>query len=231
MSSPTDNSSLPVMPSGINFEKVDMRKINQILSTGSVNSLTPSERAYYDLMLMVRGFRMRMRSASGRIITKAGIIRLLKEQFHVSDWMARQIYADAINFFYGTDEITPKAWANLYAEKMEKWADQCFLMGDTKTATRLLTQAAKLRGADKAGEHEGDGSDEMRAPSTIIYTNKASDMGLPDPDAKEVETIIGSLPQIPEIVRDSIMEDAGLKKMNLQKRLFNVKQEFSPDEG
>ena len=47
--------------------------------------------------------------------TKAGIIKLLKNQYGVGDWTARQIFNDSINFFYAVDNVTPKAWANLYA--------------------------------------------------------------------------------------------------------------------
>lgn len=43
--------------------------------------------------------------------------------------MARQVYADSVNFFYSQENIRPQAFANLYAEKLEKWADSMFLTG------------------------------------------------------------------------------------------------------
>ena len=84
-------SELPVRPSRVDFEKVDLNQIQRILSTGTLDSLRPEEREYFSLMEMVRGLRARMRFTNGRMVTKAGIIRLLKsEPYSLSDWMARQ---------------------------------------------------------------------------------------------------------------------------------------------
>ena len=89
-----------IKPSRIDFDKVDINQIQRILSTGTLEALAPDEREYYSLMEMVRGLRARMR-INGKLVTKAGIIRLLKsEPYGLSDWMARQVYADSLNFFY-----------------------------------------------------------------------------------------------------------------------------------
>ncbi|MCS2369828.1 hypothetical protein NXV03_05455 [Phocaeicola vulgatus] len=68
-------SELPVRPSRVDFEKVDLNQIQRILSTGTLDSLRPEEREYFSLMEMVRGLRARMRFTNGRMVTKAGIIR------------------------------------------------------------------------------------------------------------------------------------------------------------
>ena len=73
-------SELPVRPSRVDFEKVDLNQIQRILSTGTLDSLRPEEREYFSLMEMVRGLRARMRFTNGRMVTKAGIIRLLKSE-------------------------------------------------------------------------------------------------------------------------------------------------------
>ena len=141
-------TNLPRKPSRINFEEIDSRQIERILSTGNLESLTPEERDYFDLMEMVRGLRARMMFPGGkRIVTKAGIIKLLKsDAYGLSDWMARRIYADALNFFYSEENVRPRAWANLYAERYEKWADLAASMGKLKEAKSMLHEAAKLRG-------------------------------------------------------------------------------------
>ena len=123
-----------IKPSRIDFDKVDINQIQRILSTGTLEALAPDEREYYSLMEMVRGLRARMR-INGKLVTKAGIIRLLKsEPYGLSDWMARQVYADSLNFFYTQDNVRPQAFANLYAEKAENWANTVFLMGNVKEA-------------------------------------------------------------------------------------------------
>lgn len=92
---------------------------------------------------------------NGKLVTKAGIIRLLKsEPYGLSDWMARQVYADSLNFFYTQDNVRPQAFANLYAEKAENWANTVFLMGNVKEAKNLLKLAAELRGCYKDQQTE-----------------------------------------------------------------------------
>ncbi len=214
------------LPSKINFKAMDMARINQVLSTGSITMLSPEEQAYYDLMAMVRGFIMRAKTPSGAPMTKAAIIRFLKEQYKCSDWTARQIYNDTINFFYAVDDVTPKAWANLYADKIDKLADAALAAGNLKLAGRLLEKAAHLRGADKAAEMVAEMADELPPPATVIYTTKAADLGLPEPDEAEIVEIIDSVPNIPQHVRDSLKEDAGVKKMDLKKRLLHDQKNF-----
>ena len=141
-------------PSRVDFDRMDINQVQRILSTGSLDNLTPQEREYYSLMEMVRGLRARMR-ANGKVVTKAGIIRLLKsEAYGLSDWQARQVYADAVNFFYDTDDITPRAFSNLYAEKAENLANLCAATGKMADARAYLKLAAELRGCFKQEKEE-----------------------------------------------------------------------------
>ena len=141
-------TNLPRKPSRIDFEALDSHQIERILKTGDLESLTPAEREYFNLMELVRGLRARMMMPGGnRIVTKAGIIKVLKSDVYgLSDWMARRVYSDALNFFYSVDDVTPRAWRNLYAERFDNMANLAASMGKTKEARSLLVEAAKLRG-------------------------------------------------------------------------------------
>lgn len=127
----------------MDFEKVDLNQIQAHSFHPERWILCVRKRGeYFSLMEMVRGLRARMRFTNGRMVTKAGIIRLLKsEPYSLSDWMARQVYNDSINFFYTQDNIRPEAFAALYAERAEKWADAAFLAGKIKEARALLKLA------------------------------------------------------------------------------------------
>jgi len=211
---------------------MDIAKINQILTTGSVSLLSQEEQAYFDLMVMVRGLRMRHRTPEGKPMTTTAILRFLQEQYKISEWMARQVFNDAINFFYAIDDVSPKAWANFYAEKLENLAEVAVSMGNLKLAGMFYDKAAKLRGADKAAEIHAEMVEELPPPATVIYTTKAADLGLPEPDEAEIVEIIDSVPNIPQIVRDHLKEDAGVAKMNLKNRLLYDKKNFGDsDEG
>ena len=130
-----------VKPSRIDFDNMDLNQIQRIYSSGSLSELTAAEQVYYSLMEKVRGLRARMKF-NDKLVTKAGIIRNLKEADGLTDYQARRVYADALNFFYDTEEVRPKAWANLYAEKCENFANMLFTMGKPKEALRYLKMAA-----------------------------------------------------------------------------------------
>ena len=218
-----------VKPTRIDFERVDLNQITRMLSTGDLEALPEAERAYYELMEMVRGLRARMRY-NGKVITKAGIIKLLKSDIYgLSDWMARQVYADSINFFYTDENIRPEAFANLYAEKMEKWADSMFLMGKGEEASRILERAAKLRLRFASTETEIP-EELLNRKQVVLYTTKRSDLGVPDTDRRELEEFINDIPDIPVIVRERLKEDAQINKFNLKKRMLEDAEEFSDDD-
>ena len=219
----------PAKPSRIDFENISPAQINRILQTGSVDCLTPEEREYYNFMELVRGLRARMLLPGGRkVTTKSGIIKLLKNNYELSDWMARRIYDDAINFFYAESAVTSRAWANLYAEKLEKMADLAFSGGRFKEGRSLMNDAAKLRGCfdDTAPEIP----EELLQPKTaVIYTADAAALGAPAADRREVDAFIDSLPEIPEITRRRVKEDAGVLKKNLLKRMIEDVKEFADE--
>ena len=82
-----------IKPTRLNLDRVSMDRLNAILSTGSLDTLSEAERQYFYLMDMVRGLTAKMKfEKQNKYVTKAGIIKLLKsEQYGLSDWMARQM--------------------------------------------------------------------------------------------------------------------------------------------
>ena len=222
-------TNLPNKPSRIDFEAIDRFQIEQILSSGSLESLTPAEREYYDLMNVTRGHIARfMFPGREKIVTKAGIIKLLKEEYGLSDWMARRIYEDAVNFYGLGDDIQPKAWRSLYADKLDKLANLAASTGQIKTAANLIERAAKLRGCFEA-ETPTIPKELLDQTPTIIYTTDAESMGAPKADRRELEEFIDSIPDIPVLHRQRIKEDAGLKKRDLLNRLLQDAKEFGED--
>lgn len=224
-------TNLPHKPSRIDFEALDSHQIERILKTGDLDSLTPAEREYFNLMELVRGLRARMMLPGGnRIVTKAGIIKILKsDAYGLSDWMARRVYSDALNFFYSVDDVTPRAWANIYAERLDNLATLAASMGKLKEAKGYITEAAKLRGCydDQTPEIPQELLD---AAPTVIYTADPESMGAPKADRKVLEEFIDSIPDIPEISRRRVKEDAGIKKRNLLSRMIEDVKEFGDEE-
>lgn len=218
-------------PSRINFDDIDSHQIERILSTGDISSLTAAERAYFDMMEIVRGLRARMMLPGGdRLVTKAGIIKILKsEAYGLSDWMARRVYADSINFFYSDDGVRPRAWANLYAERLEKWADLAAAAGKMKDARSFIVEAAKLRGCYDPAE-DAVPQELLDAAPVVVYTADPESLGAPKADRKELEAFIDSLPEMPEQSRTRVKEDAGIVRRDLLARMADDIKEFSDEE-
>lgn len=215
-----------IIPSRINFDALDMNLIQRIYTTGSLAGLPEAEQWYYCLMEKVRGLRARMKM-NGRLVTKAGIIRNLKEADHLSDYQARRVYADAVNFFYDSDEVRPQAWANLYAERCENWANLLFTSGKPREARHYLKLAAELRGCYRKDEGTEIPRELLDQQPTVIYTTSAEDLGLPPTDRQRVAAFIDSLPEVPAVVRDRVKEDARLKTFDLRRRILYDKAELA----
>lgn len=220
-------TNIPAKPSRIDFDRITPTQINRVLATGDLDCLTPEEREYYQYMEMVRGLRARMLLPGGRkIVTKSGIIKLLKSSYGFSDWMARRLYDDTINFFYSESPVTTRAWSNLYAEKLEKMADLAFAAGRFKEGRALMQDVAKLRGC--FDDTTPEIPEELLRPKTaIIYTSDARALGAPAADRREVEALIDSIPEITQIARTRAKEDAGVIKKDLVKRIIEDVKEFT----
>lgn len=210
----------------IDFDSIDMALIEQVLSTGSLDGLPDAERRYYDLMEMVRGLRARLKF-NDKVVTKAGIIRLLKsEPYGLSDYMARRVYTDSMNFFWAQDDVRPRAWSNFYAERLENWANLLFVQGNSRDALRYMKLAAELRGCFDQ-EAPGVPDELLTRQQTIIYTTSRRDLGLPATDRRRVEQLIDAIPEVPELVRESVKEDAAINQFDLKKRMLHDIEEFS----
>lgn len=224
-------TNLPCKPSRIDFEGITRSQIERILSTGELADLTPAERQYYSLMELVRGLRARMTHPGGhKLVTKAGIISLLKsEAYGLSDWMARRVYADAMNFFYADESVSPRAWRNFYAERVDKLIDLCIASGRLKEARAYIDTAARLRGCFEEQSQEIP-EELLNPPTVMIYTADAVALGAPAVDRDELERFIDSIPDVPESSVRSVKEDAGILKRNLLDKLAADAKEFGADE-
>lgn len=66
---------------------------------------------------------------------------------------ANQFYAESIEYFYTQDNISKKAWRNLYAEDLDKAYDLAISLAqstaDVEKATKIKERAAKVRALDQ----------------------------------------------------------------------------------
>ena len=109
---------------------------------------------------------------------------------------AKQLYADAINHFYLDATITQEAWANVYADRLDrmailimKTADNA---GELAKVKDLWKEAATLRGV--YAEKKEQLPKEFYEKRYNLYTNKIEDLGLEPMDRPEIMEMIDGLP-------------------------------------
>lgn len=211
------------------FESLNIEQLAVVLRTGSLATLPDEYQEYYSLMEFVRG--LRAKNAIGNdVITKAGIIKLLKSEYKLSDYAARKVYSDSLNFFYAQEHVRPEAFANLYADKLDNAAGVALQTGQLDIYRDLIKEAAKLRGCyDK--KPDGIPKELYRKPF-VIYTTAVEDIGGTSEDAKELERQLDSLPDIPVVKLNRVKAEANIPGYNfdVMKMIAEDYEEFSADE-
>lgn len=116
------------------LEDVTLDQLYSFMEHGTIAN-APKEIVDYVLLIeKVRGMIMRVDLYGN----KDAVIKHLKLADGFSDYKARQIYADTIQYFYIENTVSKNAWRNLYAEKMDKVANFAMLaMKDVSDAAKV----------------------------------------------------------------------------------------------
>lgn len=211
------------------FDNINMELLGGIVKSGTLENLPVEYQEYYSLMDLVRGLRARG-SFQGKIIQKAGIIKLLKgNPYNLTDYQARRLYEDAINFFYSYENVNTEAYANLYAEKLESAAVLALETNQLDNYHRLIKEAATLRGCYKPKPDEIP--KELYRKPFVVYTTEIEDVGVSGEDLKELERMLDELPDIPVLKRDRLKSEAGVSgyKFEILKQIAEDYEEFGND--
>ena len=102
---------------------------------------------------------------------------------------ANQFYAESIEYFYTQDNISKKAWRNLYAEDLDKAYDLAISLAqstaDVEKASKIKERAAKVRALDQ--EEPEKLPDNFFTRPNKIYTIDMDKFELGNVDRKELE--------------------------------------------
>ncbi|WP_378186886.1 hypothetical protein ACE939_00875 [Aquimarina sp. W85] len=144
----------------------------------------------------------------------------------MSRYKAKHIYADAINYFYLDNDVSQEAWANIYAERLDKLALLLLKTADTPDQLHkvkdIWKEAATLRGAysDKKDEIPA----EFYEKRVVLYTNKLEDIGMPPVSRSEIAKMIDGMPLTQAEALD-LKRDAAIEPQIL----FNPNESSSED--
>lgn len=182
------------------LDSVKYEQLQSFIMTGKTGDLPDDMVVYLSHLELVR-------SLNDKYESKTAILRVLKSPVYgYSDYAARKIYAEALNFFYSDNSVKREAWANIYADKLDNLALLAIESDDWESARRCFLDAAKIRmGSDDTNTIPA----ELLERRPVFYTLNPEDVGLPNKvNRHKLARWIDSLPDIDSDSRNRIHRDA-----------------------
>jgi hypothetical protein len=152
-----------------------------------------------------------VRAMYDKYVSKTAIIKVLRSPVYgYTDYMARKIFNDALNFFYADNGVKREAWGNIYADKLDNLALLAIESDDWEGARRCMSDAAKLRMGE---DQKLDIPLELLDRRPVFYTLNPEDVGLPGKvNRHKLAAWIDKLPDIDADDRKRIHRDANSSK-------------------
>lgn len=152
---------------------------------------------------------------------KAAIEQLQREFPGLTYNQARDVYYDALEYFYFDDRLSATAWDSVYAEQMEALKTLAIAANKLDTAYKCIVKAHEFRTLQRESTEI-----DWRPPVFIINMNvKPEDLGFKSQKLMDIarryedaqfEQMIGSLP-IPDADKKRLCSDAGINITGIAK--------------
>lgn len=214
------------MSDSIDFAKLGLDTLSNLMRTNDISQLPVEYQEYYKAMDFVRTHAAK-HTFNGKPIPKSRIIKMVSTSLNISQYQARIVYNDAINFFFIDTSVSSQAFANLYADKLEDAASVALMTNQLAEYKDLIKEAAKLRGCYK--EKAPEIPKELHRKQFVIYTTDIEDLGGKAEDPKEIEKQINELPDVPALVKDRLKMEAGISKFDVFKMMADDADAFDDE--
>ena len=190
-----------------NIEDISLEQIYEWQERGLDSKKMPEEIvAYFDAMDKVRAMTLRF----DRWGSKDAILDYLVGIEGLSRYLATKLYNQTVEFFYCDTEISKEAWLNRILDMMEKNIQaSVLLVKDTNDGAKVNKMLKELADVVKELHPDSDELDDAitRKPMKL-YTMTPEDVGLPSVNRTEAKKMIEQYPDLPEIVKKRIMQEA-----------------------
>lgn len=195
-------------------------RVQDYIASGSKGRLSDDEAIYIDLLTMVY-------SLDGRFGKRKTIKFLTSHPFDFSYERAANIYAEAVEMFYGNrnvsrDALRAKA-ADQYDALYHLALDAAKTTKDYEIASGILTQKSRVLNLDK--EDPVQLPPQQYQKQYRLLSLSPESIGLPPANRDELARQIDSMTDIPETERERLRMEASIDDMDIVKVLENVTQE------
>jgi hypothetical protein len=190
-------------------EQKEYAQLQDLIEHGKTDNLPANIVTYWDQIDFIR-------SIYNKFNSKSYVVSALRLKWpEISTITANKLFSETLNFFYLDNEVKTDAWANIYADKMERLGTLAMEMDDLETARRCFKDAAELRGVGK--EVPDKIPEELLDRRMIVYVIDPQKIGIPKIDRRELADIIDNIDitetQKIKLRRDAQIEDVPFELM------------------
>ncbi len=191
---------------------ISVEQIKELATTMDCKSLPTEMIEYISLMEKARDWHYQMKS-------RLYVVKHLKLEYYskygeeLSDYIARQIFDNAINYYYADRTIRKESWRNMLAEKYMMIAQLCFAKGDYDGQRKSLEAVERVM---RLNEKDEEGVDpKLLDRRAFVYVVSGKELGVPEVDRHELARIIDTY-DIKEAQKTKVKREAG----SLPRKLF-----------
>lgn len=195
------------------FDKSYFDTLQDYIASGCTMELTDEELDYYNVLYALVGINRKYGKDNA-------IAFLMHEPFVVERMRARQMYTEAINLFYLTDNVENDAHRNMMFDDLQKAAltvlQNATSAKDLEVYGNLKIQAAKIKQLDKPDPVKPKEIDEKPIK---LYDLNPSSVGLPSANRQLLAAQIDSIQDISVREKVRLKRDANIIDVDIEDML------------
>jgi hypothetical protein len=174
------------------IDSLTLEDITSFLQFGKIENAPEGVADYLNLLEKTRGMLNRFDKYPNDNV----IVNFLVLHENITPYKARTIIAETREFFWLEGHKVPiEAWANIYAEKIDKLGNLAMLLAkdpkDALAAVKIFEAAYNMRGGNKEEKEEIPYA-LLNPPKNIIYSIDVEDLGLPKANRNNIKALIES---------------------------------------
>ncbi len=199
----------PTKTGQISLADIDLDMLKEYIENGPGGDLPEEYNRYMELLDKIQRMHIRIDKFGNPEL----IINHLVKYEGLDKLKARQMYHEALDYFYADAGISKQTFRNIYADKLERLINAAILIAkdvaDFARIEKMLEGLYKMRGLDIPDPDKLP--EELFNKKFIVYTINASDVGMPGIDRNKLaEMIDNKIPGLTEYQKDKIKRDAGV---------------------
>lgn len=168
------------------YNKVESQylELQEHIEHGTITKMPAEDVLYFDQLDFIRCLFNKYNS-------KNYIVTATSLKYKISKYLATKLYFECLNFFNLDNPVKVKAWANIYADRLDDMAALALEMNDVETARRCFADATKYRGVGRDTPEQIP--EELLDRRAIFYTTSLKQFGIPEANRQELAAFIDAL--------------------------------------